>query len=203
MALRQNMIYSVVGEIGSGKTDNMKNIIWELREIFNKVVIFDEFDSDVWDTMETWDHPERMNMSIPIIPEEKLLYLKKGIVRIVQKNEDIEHYYHLFRELRNTVIVLEDSSRFIESEEKLSTPLSKLILDVKQKNIELFFVFHSLMDVPPKLARRTRILIMHKTGETEIPRKWKKPKVISAFKRVMESKDEFFKVSVPLNVKIK
>ena len=79
MALRQNMIYSVVGEIGSGKTDNMKNIIWELREIFNKVVIFDEFDSDVWDTMETWDHPERMNMSIPIIPEEKLLYLKKGL----------------------------------------------------------------------------------------------------------------------------
>lgn len=203
---RQNMIYLVIGRIGSGKTDDIKNLVMKLHINFNKVVVFDEFDNEVWHNMETWNHPEWRNTNLPIIPEDKLPYLKHGFCRVIQEKEDNIHYFELFRKLRNTLLVIEDATRMVDPESVLPKPLKQLLFDVKQKNIDLVLVFHSLMDVPAKLARNCRIILLHHTDDADVPKKFTNPKVKIAFdhlKKLSPEKEPFARVAIPININLR
>lgn len=206
---RQNMVYLVVGRIGSGKTDEIKNIaqtIYENNANINKLVVFDEFDTDVWHTMETWNHPEWVQYRLPIISEKQLLRLKKGQVRLIQTIDNNDHYFYLFRKLRNCIVIIEDATRMVDPQEKLPKSLGRLLFDVKQKNIELILVFHSLMEVPAKLGRHARIIILKHTDEQECPKKFANPKIKLAFDKLKSmNPDEtpFERIAIPVNVNLK
>lgn len=200
---RQNYIYIIVGGIGSGKTSNTKRIVIKLMDnnkSIDKLVVFDDGDYDNWENMACHHHPDRGNVKLPIIDEKDLLRLKSGHVRVIQKNEDYTTYVEKFSKLRNAAIVIEDASRWIEAESKVPKQIKKLFLNVKQRNVELFFTFHDLQDVPSWFARKARVIILHKTGDAEVPKKLDKPAIRKAFDQVNKSADDFdFKV-IPLNI---
>lgn len=208
MSGRQNMVYLVVGRIGSGKTDEVKNIaqtIYQNNASITKMVVFDEFDTDVWRTMETWNHPEWAQIRLPIVSDKQLQLLKSGQVRLIQEIDDTDYYFDLFRKLRNCIVIIEDATRMVDPQEKLPKSLARLIFDVKQKNIELILVFHSLMEVPAKLARHARIIVLKHTDEQECPKKFANPKIKLAFdklKSMNPEKTPFEKIAIPVNVNL-
>ncbi|WP_107037860.1 hypothetical protein [Brumimicrobium mesophilum] len=205
---RQNFIYIIVGGIGSGKTTNTKRLVNKIldnNESINKLVVFDDGDYDNWESLKSHHNPERGNQKLPIIKEEDLLRLKSGHVRIIQKRDDYTTYVEKFSKLRNSVLVIEDASRWIEAESKVPGVIKKLFLNVKQRNVELFFTFHDLQDVPSWFARKARVIILHHTGDTVVPKKLDKPAIRKAFEALQTTKktNQYdFKV-IPVNVDVK
>lgn len=203
---RQNMVYLIAGQTGSGKTTTVKHIIQKLRMNFSKAVIFDEFDSDVWHNMATNDRPEWASEKVPIVDENQLLRLRSGVVRLIQTEAKASHYWQVFNQLRNTIIVIEDSRRMIKPDGELHPDLISLILNCKQKNIELIFVFHALLEINPDLVHRIRILILHHTGENRVPYRFRNFRVLQGFEKLKKHdalKFPFEKVVIPLNVPLK
>ena len=57
------------------------------------------------------------------------------------------------------------------------------------------------MDVPSKLARNCRIIILHHTLDEEVPKKLRNPKIVQAFNHLKKhSDDQFKRVIIPINV---
>jgi len=204
MGPRQNYIYIIVGGIGSGKTSNTKrlvNIILENNKSIKKLVVFDDGDYDNWHSLKSHYNPDKGNIKLPIIKEDDLLRLKSGHVRVIQEKEDYTTYIEKFAKLKDSVLVIEDASRWIEAETKVPKIVKSLFLNVKQRNIELFFTFHDLQDVPNWFARKARVLILHKTGETTVPKKLSKSSIINAFDQLNKKGVSPFEYKViPLNI---
>lgn len=206
MQNRQNLIYLVVGQIGSGKTDGTKNLVRKIlsnNPSIDKLVVFDDDDYENWRNMATHNYPEGVAQKIPIIPEDKLLSLKKGYVRIIQQQEEVNEYFEMFAQLSNCVLVIEDATRFLEAESKVPRFIKKLFINVKQRNVELFLCFHSLQEVPAWIARNCRIMILHHTLDTKVPSKLSKPNIEKAFQELKKPKNarlKFKTIAIPINL---
>lgn len=203
MSIRQNMTYIIIGRQGTGKSDSTKSIIQKIlskNDSITKLVVFDEFDSDIWVNLETWDHPEWKNDVVSVIPIDKLLKLKSGKVRICQETDDIKMYLSTFKQLNNSIIVFEDATRYFPSETAPPKELLSILLNAKQRNNEVILIFHSLMDVPKKLVRNIRIIILHHTDDGEVPKKFGNKSIHTAYGLLKKSKNPFQKIAIPINV---
>ena len=162
---RTNKVILIAGTRGTGKTDFVKDLIFKMMDNFSKTLVVDTFDSDVWQNLKTWNHPERINFPVTKIPVSKLKRWKAGVGRIYSSdttkimNEISEH-------AKNTFIVFEDATKYIGS--KLEKETRNFVLDSKQKNLDLVFIFHSLASIPPELVRVSDTLILFKTNEGKV-----------------------------------
>ncbi len=173
----------MVSQRGSGKTDTAKELAMKLRENFDKILIFDEEDLDVWHTMETHAHPEWTNINITRINEAQFKVWNKGLARMVATDPDLDQYFNLFNRFgRNMLLIIEDASRYLEG--KIPPELKKLIYNTKQKNIDVLLIFHNLSEVPPRLARNCNVIIMGHTLDASVPTKLDHPKIRSEFERL-------------------
>ena len=84
-------------------------------------------------------------------------------------------------------------------EGNLHPNVKKLIFDTKQTNVDSILIFHSLQDVPPKLARNCNYIILHKTADTDVPKKFRFKQVLQAFEKVNKSENQFEKITIRIN----
>lgn len=162
---RTNKVILIVGNRGTGKTDFVKNLIHDMSENFPKCLIVDTFDSDVWKNLKTWNHPERVNFNVPDLPIEKFKRWKTGIAKMYSSDTSMM-MEHISKYAKNTFITFEDATKYIGS--RLEKETRNFVLDSKQKNLDLVFIFHSLASIPPELVRVSDILILFKTNEGKI-----------------------------------
>ena len=85
--------------------------------------------------------------------------------------DDIAHGFALtFEALNtdvfNTAIVLEDATKYVLGG-KNKAPLLNLLADSKQKNNDIYMMYHSLSVVPPDVYTMTNIILLCKTNESE------------------------------------
>lgn len=198
---RTNRKYLIIGMTGTGKTVFTKKFIRELlrRGTFQKAIIFDEFESDIWDDMETYDHPEWADTKIPIIPLDKATKLKSGIARIIAEKDDLDYHFKELNKVRNAVILLEDASRSIEAEVKPPKEVMRLFYNVKQVNVDFILVFHSLAEVPKKMFRQVNTIFLFKTGDDKVPDKIKIREITEAYDRLKKSTNPFAKEKITIN----
>lgn len=195
--MRTNKVILLCGTRGTGKTDYLKNMLFKVKDVFPKVLVVDTFDSDVWRNLETHDHPERVNHPVPVIPLEKLSSWKNGVARIFSSDTDVM-MDKIQRDLKNTFIIFEDATKYIGS--KLTTDVRKFVLDSKQKNLDLVFVFHSLMAIPPELIRISDILILFKTNDAKLPAKYDSwPDIDKIRDQVKKSANRYENKAIELN----
>jgi hypothetical protein len=203
-ATRDNIATIVAGGRGVRKTSYLKDLIWPLRDS-RRIIIVDTFDSDVWKTMGAWNKEtqkwideERFEYKIPIITPDDLYDDSFGIYRIF--SSDTEELLCLIQERnRNCYTIIDDGGRFFD--EQLPRSAKKFVLNTKQINVDLTIVFHSLSEVPPKLARWCDVLTLFKTQENWSPtiyNKFTTSKVQKLFEYVQASRDPFIKKSVML-----
>lgn len=165
---RANKIIVIAGTRNTGKTDLCKEVAYKMTGVFPKVLILDTFDSDVWQNMATFKHPERESIKVPILTFDQFPRWKKGIARMV--SSDMKSVFDLLEKYgKNTFVICEDSRKYIK--ERLTKDQTNLILDSKQKNMDFKFIFHSCKRVPTELLDVADVLILKKTNETAPPSK--------------------------------
>lgn len=163
--MRTNKVILIVGNRGTGKTDFVKNLIRSQMQTFPKQLIVDTFDSDVWHNLQTWNHPEGFNTIVPVIQGKDLGRWRKGIARMF--SADVKLMLAFIQEkVKNTFLVFEDATKYVGS--RLTDDMRKFVLDSKQKNLDIVFIFHSLASIPPELVRVSDILVLFKTNEGKV-----------------------------------
>src|SRR5690554_2176671 len=193
---RTNKVILVAGTRGTGKTDFIKNLLASVSKSFVKSLVVDTFDNPPWRDLSTWDHPERLD-TFPVIPLDKFPLWKKGIGRIYSSNTR-EMMSIIQAHARNTFIVFEDATRYIGS--KITDDVNNFVLDSKQKNLDLVFVFHSLTSIPPDLVRIADILVLFKTNEGKISdAKYPWPEIPKAMKELRQSTNRYSYKVIQLN----
>jgi len=186
MTKRVNYITLVAGTRGTGKTTYFKgshelkiNGIIDLfldRDPKQKILVVDLFDSPVW-------------QDVPLITTDKLARWKSGMYRIFHSDPD-QLMSVIQRHCYNTVIIFEDATKYIKA--TLNENLRRLLIDSKQKNLDVFFAFHYLMAVPPDLVRISDYLVLFKTNESftsQLRNKYPHPDIIKGFTDVSKHKN--------------
>lgn len=182
MTTRTNKVTIIVGGRNQGKTDFVKNLLYPNRS--NRIIIGDTFDNPPWRNWKTHDHPEREAETLPIVSAENFLSNSDPVIRLADSDTNAI-FDHIQFNVMNASVVLEDATRFIDS--NVPDSVKNFVLDTKQKNIDLFFVFHSLSDVPPKLVRWSDYLTLFKTNEnfnSYLRQKFPNQAIEAAFNRV-------------------
>jgi hypothetical protein len=195
--MRNNIVSVIVGTRGTGKTDFVKNLLCSSLSGFKKKLVVDTFDSDVWKNLKTWNWSNQENILVPILPPENFSRWNSGIYRMF--HSDTDYLMQLIQDhANNCQIVFEDATKYVGS--KLSKDMKKFVLDSKQKNLDLIFIFHSLGSVPPDLIRVADTLTLFKTNEGEPSKdKYPFPEIPAMMKKVRESQDRFTNITIRLN----
>jgi len=162
---RTNKVILIVGNRATGKTDFSKNLLFKMSNHFPKSLVVDTFDSDVWSNLKTWNNPQNMNINVNNIPIQKFKNWKSGIGKMFSSDTS-KIMTQISKYAMNTFIIFEDATKYIGS--RLQDDMRRFVLDSKQKNLDLVFIFHSLASVPPELVRVSDILILFKTSEGKI-----------------------------------
>lgn len=168
MAKRINYVCAIIGQRGSGKTDYLKgNATHGIKGVMNiypkkgmKVLIID-----------TFDHPSYKD--IPILPMNKFQSFTSGIYRVFCPNpDDVYKLNDLLSKSKvtyNTCLVYEDA--FKHTSVKVDKSLMRLMIDSKQKNIDIIFMYHAFMQAPTDLYRFLDFIELFKTRDTPDSRK--------------------------------
>lgn len=192
---RVNYITLIIGTRGTGKTTFVKGSeelkiegvidVYLDRDPKQKILIVDLFDNPVWS-------------DVPTITVEKLARWKSGVYRIYHHDAS-ELMRIINRHCYNTVIFFEDATKYVQN--TLDENLRRLLIDSKQKNLDVFFAFHYLNAVPPGLVRISDYMVLFKTNETyssQLRNKYPHPDIEKAFKEVSNHKNRFFNKQIAL-----
>lgn len=147
---RNNHVNITIGRRGCGKTTYLLNKIIIPQSKKKKVLIIDTAYNDKYN-------------SITRISPEKLYAWKKGVVYIT--GSDALKALDFISDLYNALIIFEDSTRYIRW--NIPDNIRTLILDSKQKNLDLIFVYHGLNFVQPEMYKLADSLTIMKCGKID------------------------------------
>ncbi len=178
--MRINNVSAILGRRGCGKTTYARELIRQYHEALpsQKILIAD-----------TLDHPAYRD--IPAIDLDLLKRWKKpNIYRIYGANTD-EILQTIESNLMNALVIFEDASKYLRA--NLSNDVRRFVLDSKQKNLDIVFIFHGFMFIPPELFRLMDNLVIFKSDNPE-PRKFyivAYDQVKAAYDRVMKNENPY------------
>jgi hypothetical protein len=148
---RINKVNIIIGARGKGKTHLMLSVLKDIGSV-KKVLIID-----------TFNHPKYKDFEV--IEPQKVKTWLTGTKRIFVKKSSFQI---IFKEiepiLKNCTVVFEDATKYIQN--KVSDQLLDYIIDTKQKNIDLYFLYHSFAAVPPDVYRYCDNVTVFKTNDT-------------------------------------
>lgn len=144
---RINEITTLVGYRGTGKTTVQRKILQSNKK---KSLIVDTFDHPSW-------------RDFPIISIDDLKYWKSGNYRVLLSdlNEDL---IKIGNSVNNCNIVYEDAKKYFQHH--IPVEVQKVIIDSKQKNIDMYFMFHMLSEIPKYLRQMNDNVIIFKTKDS-------------------------------------
>jgi hypothetical protein len=182
---RLNQIILVIGRRGEGKTWFTINKL--LPSLKMKKLVVDMF-----------DHPDYgyLGKSLSI----------KDLNRFNTGKKDARIYGYEIDQLlpvinskiSNTVIVFEDSRRYVEP--SIQKDFRKIIIEHRNKNIDIVFQFHNLSDVPPYLAAMYNVVVMFRTNDNEYKRldKFSNWEDLAKTMMIVKQNSEVVKKAAPL-----
>ncbi|MDL5044630.1 hypothetical protein QQ054_01025 [Oscillatoria amoena NRMC-F 0135] len=156
MTKRINHIGLIVGKRGTGKTTFGKEKIVAASKM-PKVLVVD-----------TINHGMYANW--PVITIDKLKYWKKGNYRLIITGDETEAALtEINTYCNNCLIIFEDAVKYLNP--NLQPAVVSLFVDSKQKNIDVFLMYHEYTFVPPKVYRYTDSITVFKTKSSPFRRK--------------------------------
>ncbi len=219
----------VLGNRGFGKTGTFFRVflIWYVLKRFKQfmgdivVYIFDLEKNYNYEKIEcltdrTFDKEKKelikhiCSQPIPIRKRGKII--KKGVIRILPEETESGGAFasKIFtditenRNIKNCAVVVEDAARFMPANNQLDVQLRNMIINAKQRSMDLLLFFHSWEDVPPNLIRWIDDLYLHKVDTSATWRQdklgpAKLAKVVEAEKEVNAHPSKYFMKHVILN----
>lgn len=153
-----NKVTAILGQRGSGKTTYVRNMINEYRRFkpSQKILIVD-----------TLDHPAYRD--VPTLDCNLLKkWRKPSMYRIYGSNND-EIFNTISKYLANTLVVFEDAGKYIGT--RLTPEMRRAILDSKQRNLDMVFMFHGFRYVAPEFWTLIDRMVLFKVKDHPDTRK--------------------------------
>lgn len=189
--MRSNVVILVVGTRDVGKTtyfagsekDNIKGIVPSYLQKGKRVLVIDTMDHHAW----------RIAQTININQLETFTGLKRIYTSRTNELLDI-----IQDKLFNSVLIIEDATRFIEG--NMANSIKKFVLESKHRNLDIYFMFHMLRKVPPLLAGVSDYLLLFKTRDkySKIAEKFDSEHFEQAFYEVKNHPSFFYKKLIDL-----
>lgn len=190
---RVNTVNILIGGRGTGKTYTILHDIitnYQQLDADKKILVIDSFNAPAYEGIENISKPDMKRW---------VAGCRRYLISAVY-NEFDEDIAYIGKTCYNSVIIIEDSGRFITN--SLRASILRLVTDTKQKNIDLYFVFHSLMQVPPRLIQLSDFILLHKTNENltaALQNKYPFPALHKAFQSVKSNKNKYYMEIVRIN----
>lgn len=147
MNVRQNYLTLIVGTKGTGKTTAMKRI---LQSTSKKIIVLDVFDHTDW-------------RHLPMLAVKDIKRWVNGNVRVVTDEPELA-LSEIAKYVYNSIIVYEDANQYFESH--LSKDVKRIIIQSKQKNNDIFVMYHSLGEVAKYFRTMYNRILLFKTKDT-------------------------------------
>jgi len=158
--MRTNQVSAIIGTRNTGKTVFCKEVIqaYKNQHPGQKILIVD-----------TLDHPS-YNLIAAIDTDQLKRWKRPAVYRIFGNLEKMSEILSIIdKDLKNALIIYEDASKYINK--IMQGEIRRLIFDSKQKNIDIIFIFHGFVSMPPELFRQMDALTIFKTGDSPASRK--------------------------------
>jgi KaiC/GvpD/RAD55 family RecA-like ATPase len=194
--MRTNTVTLIVGDRGTGKTTFLKGSkidrvtgvidVYLRQNPKKKILVVDIFNNSAW-------------AEVPVMERRTLPAWKKGVYRIYDADLDAL-MSSIEKSVANAVIIFEDATKYIGA--KLNRHMYRFLIDSKQKNLDVLFVFHSLAACPLDLVRIANFIILFKTKEqmnATLRGKFPFPEIPMAFERVQNCDNRYFHESIALD----
>lgn len=184
---RINTVTIIIGGRGTGKTTFSQEL---MKDHPKKVLIVD-----------TFNHPSYKH--VPRIHPHQLKKWEKGIYRIwpLKDSYTIEEILaSIDSDLNNCMIFFEDALKYISG--KLKPEERRFIIDSKQKNLDMLFLYHSYGQVPPDLYRFCDFVTVFKTNDNPTTRKNQIPvydQIVHAYHDVMADPSKYANRTIRTN----
>jgi len=184
---RMFLVNGVQGRRGTGKTEYIKILIAAYRKAHpeQKVLIVD-----------TVDHPKYRD--VPTIDVELLKRWKKPNMYRIFGSNTVEIFEAISNHLEDCLIIFEDSSKYLGK--SLNDDVKKFIYDSKQKRLDIQFLYHGFMSVPPELFRMLDNIVLFKCDH---PSRRKNDlvtydEVLEVYNRVMKHPSPYYNETVQI-----
>lgn len=186
---RSNIITLVIGDRKAGKTTylrgdkeiGIKGILEDYLETGRRILIVDRLDNQDW----------------PNVPRIKPTDIRtfNGIA-FIYSSHIYKLIHYIMRELYNSILVFEDATKYIEK--TLDSDFETFCVESRQRNIDIFFIFHHLMAPPKDLIRIIDYIELFKTFEdwNDLKSKYPNPRIKNAFHKVADAKDPHFHLTI-------
>jgi len=198
---RLNKLWTVVGAKGTGKTTFLNNTDSKLPAgLIQKWMNARKGRADERTLIiDTLDHPAYRNYQI--IEPEHILAFKRGVKRIIVNQTKFDRLFSIMKnDLFNCMVVCEDSTKYIRNNVKVSDDLNNFMTDIKQKNIDLVFTYHSLGMVNLDVVRMTDVLVLFKSPDPPTGNKFGQlNQVKKAYTEIMADSNPFSRQIITLN----
>jgi len=187
--VRRNSIVIFVGDRGTGKTTYAVELM--LNRNYPAIVL-DRMNQDNYDAittilhdssrLESWNRKGRLR----VYDKDAL----DNIIKMLQENAYDESKKHL--KAITSLIILEDAGNYVASNMRLN--LIELCTSCRHSNVDLFFMFHNLADIPPKLYAYCDFIVLFKIKKAESQLKLldkitNKEETLEAFRSLKKEKD--------------
>lgn len=173
--MRINEITVIAGRRGTGKTTLQQKI---LSVNPKKTLVVDTFDHPSWS-------------DFPVISIDKLKYWKSGNYRVILSdyNKDL---ITISDYCNNCNVVYEDAKKYFTS--SLPQSVITAVIDSKQKNTDIYIMYHSLSQIPKFLREMYDNLILFKTkdGSDVYNRFSNAQEIQDVHQRVMNNESKFY-----------
>lgn len=172
LELDLNKIILFLGERGSGKTDYVKgNPQHNLAGFFKYYIEQRKMKVLI---VQTIDHPSYRD--IPFIPQDMLKSWQAGVYRILVNRRFINEFCLFLDGLKsmwNVFILFEDAATHTKL--RLCDGMNDILINSKQKNNDVGFMYHSWMQVPDALYGLIDIIELFKVKSSPKKREMSMP----------------------------
>ena len=185
--MRNNTINIIVGGRGSGKTTLVKSIIdnYKIVHLLQKILILDELDNEAYSMF-------------PVINQNMLFRWSGSNVYRIFEGDSIETIEIVNNSLKNLLFICEDAARYIEP--RIQKSVKRILINSKQINCDLIFVYHDFHDLPAALIRKANTLTLFKTESPEYRKNDLPayPLIYETWLKVIKSKNPYEKRTIQL-----
>lgn len=148
--------------------------------------------------IDTVDHPSYRKFQI--IEPEHIPAFKKGIKRVIVNKTKFDRLFKILQNQTNIMVVCEDSTKYIRNNEKISDDLNDYMTNIKQFNVDLVFIYHSIGMINLDIARMTDVLVLFKSPDPPSSGKFGQLKTVrDAYERVMSDQNPFAREIIVIN----
>jgi hypothetical protein len=183
---RLNITSALVSGKGTGKSTYCRKAAEIALKQNKRVLVIDTIVSPVWNDVE-------------LIELTDLVRWKKGIKRVLVKDYELD-FSTIANNVSNAMVICEDARKYAGS--KPTKALVDLMIDSKQKNIDMMLVYHAWGWLPADMLRVLDYIVIGKTQDSPEGRKnylgGAYSDCLAAYNKAQKSSNQFIKLDIDL-----